>query len=177
MNRCSFGKQWHQLDHTHTRLKAPFPGLPRWASTRKAKPIWISLKEETVSGSAINWATCIWAVGYWHGYLSGARCRLAYGINWTIWKQSAPCSRQTTTSSLKFLQAGCSSWCPTNSVKAPRHNYNQVDICGAWYVHIICVCMTVCALSGVRYHRSVDVELTALLFSAVFSKHSSSHST
>ena len=39
--------------HTHTRLTAPFPGLPGWAGTRKAKPIWILLQQETVSGSGI----------------------------------------------------------------------------------------------------------------------------
>ena len=33
-------------------------GLPRWASTRKVKPIWISLRQETVSGSGISWAIC-----------------------------------------------------------------------------------------------------------------------
>ena len=32
------------------------PGLPRWAGTRKVKPIWILLKQETVSGSVISWA-------------------------------------------------------------------------------------------------------------------------
>jgi len=46
------------LDHTHTRLTALFPGLPRWAGTRKGKPIWILLKHETVSGSGISWAIC-----------------------------------------------------------------------------------------------------------------------
>jgi len=44
--------------HTHTRLTAIFPGLPRWASTRKVKPIWILLKQETVSGNGISWAIC-----------------------------------------------------------------------------------------------------------------------
>jgi len=44
--------------HTHTRLTALFLGLPRWAGTRKAKPIWILLKQETVSGSGISWAIC-----------------------------------------------------------------------------------------------------------------------
>jgi len=34
------------------------PGLPRWAGTRKVKPIWILLKQETVSGSGISWAVC-----------------------------------------------------------------------------------------------------------------------
>ena len=46
-----------------------FPGLPGWAGTRKVKPIWSLLKQETVSGS---------------------------GISWAIYK-SAPCSRQITT--------------------------------------------------------------------------------
>ena len=55
--------------HTHTRLMALFPGLPGWACTRKVKPIWILLKQETVSGSGISWAIC----------------------------KSAPCSRQITT--------------------------------------------------------------------------------
>ena len=44
--------------HTHTRLTALFPRLPGWASTRKVKPIWISLKLEIVSGSGISWAIC-----------------------------------------------------------------------------------------------------------------------
>ena len=47
--------------HTHTfthTFNGPFPGLPRWAGTRKVKPIWILLKQETVSGSGISWAIC-----------------------------------------------------------------------------------------------------------------------
>ena len=44
--------------HTHTRLTALCPGLPGWAGTRKVKPIWILLKQETVSGSRIRWAIC-----------------------------------------------------------------------------------------------------------------------
>ena len=43
---------------TQTHLTALCPGLPRWASTRKVKPIWILLKQETVSGSGISWAIC-----------------------------------------------------------------------------------------------------------------------
>ena len=79
--------------HTHTRLTALFPGLPRWAGTRKVKPIWILLKQETVSGSGISWAIC----------------------------KSAPRSRQITTPAPHhscLLQAGCPSCRPTNSVKA-----------------------------------------------------------
>ena len=55
----------HEMaDNTHT-FSGPFPG---WASTREVKPIWISLKQETVSGSGISWTIC----------------------------KSAPCSRQIT---------------------------------------------------------------------------------
>ena len=72
---------------------ALFLGLSGWAGTRKVKPIWILLKQETVSGS---------------------------GISWAIWK-SASRSRQITMPvphHSSFLQAGCPSCRPTNSVKA-----------------------------------------------------------
>ena len=52
---------WHQYStdrYTHTHLTALFPGLPRWAGTKKVKPTWILLKQETVSGSGISWAIC-----------------------------------------------------------------------------------------------------------------------
>ena len=44
--------------HKHIRLTALCPGLSGWAGTRKVKPIWILLKQETVSGSGISWAIC-----------------------------------------------------------------------------------------------------------------------
>ena len=50
-------EQAHTI-HTHTHLTALFPRLPGWAGTRKVKPIWILLKQETVSGSGISWAIC-----------------------------------------------------------------------------------------------------------------------
>jgi len=49
---------WSIQTHTHTHLTALFPGLPGWAGTRKEKPIWILLKQDTVSGSGISWAIC-----------------------------------------------------------------------------------------------------------------------
>jgi len=80
--------------HTHIRLTALFPGLPvpGWAGTRKVKPIWILLKQETVSGNGISWAIC----------------------------KSAPGSRQIAPAPyhLVFLQAGCPSCRPTNTVEA-----------------------------------------------------------
>ena len=38
-------------EYTQTRLTALCPGLPGWAGTRKVKPIWILLKQETVNGN------------------------------------------------------------------------------------------------------------------------------
>ena len=79
--------------YTHTRSTALCPRLHGWAGTRKVKPIWILLNQETVSGSGISWAVC----------------------------KSAPCSRQITMPAPHcsvFLQAGCPSCRPTNSVKA-----------------------------------------------------------
>ena len=48
-----FDNTWY---HTHTRLMAICPGLPGWAGTKKVKPIWILLKQETMSGIGISWA-------------------------------------------------------------------------------------------------------------------------
>ena len=56
---CTYArKQTHKHTHTHIRLTALFPGLPWWAGTRKVKPVWILLKQETVSGSGISRAVC-----------------------------------------------------------------------------------------------------------------------
>jgi len=41
----------------YTRLTALCLGLPGWAGTRNVKPIWILLKQETLSGSGISWAS------------------------------------------------------------------------------------------------------------------------
>ena len=83
----------HTHTHTHTRLMALFPGLPGWAGTRKVKPIWILLKQETVSGSGIRWAS---------------RSR----------QITMPAPHHSS-----FLQAGCPSCHPTNSVKALKAMY------------------------------------------------------
>jgi len=57
-NRRTIVHQSYSLysTHTHTRLTALCLGLPGWAGTRKVKPIWILLEQETVSGSGISWA-------------------------------------------------------------------------------------------------------------------------
>ena len=82
---------------------ALFPGLPGWAGTRKEKPIWILLKQDTVSGSGISSAVC----------------------------KSAPRSRQIATPAphhSSFLPAGCPSCRPTNSVKALKGWHYQLWI-------------------------------------------------
>ena len=82
-------------------FNGPFPGLPGSAGTRKVKPIWILLKQETVSGSGISWAIC----------------------------KSASRSRQITMpvpNHSSFLQAGCPSCRPTNSVKALKAKVRKV---------------------------------------------------
>ena len=87
---CVFSQKMHTHARTRARLTPLCPGLPRWAGTRKVKPIWIILKQHTVSGSGMSWAIC----------------------------KYAPHSRQITTPPLSFLQAGCPSCRPTSSVKA-----------------------------------------------------------
>ena len=90
---------WVVEAHTHKHpFNGPFPGLPRSAGTRKVKPLWILLKQETVSSSGISWAI----------------------------SKSAPCSRQITTPAPHhsvFLQAGYPSCHPTNSVKGLKASW------------------------------------------------------
>jgi len=59
-NKSEFWFHYHTHTHTltQTHLMALCPGLPRWAGARKIKPIWIILKQETVSGSGISWSIC-----------------------------------------------------------------------------------------------------------------------
>ena len=45
--------------HTHARLfNGPLSGTTQVSRYQKVKPIWILLKQETVSGSSISWAIC-----------------------------------------------------------------------------------------------------------------------
>jgi len=75
-----------------------FPGLPGWAGTRKVKPVWISLKQETASGRSISWAIC----------KSASRCR----------QITMPVPHHSS-----ILQAGCPSCRPANSVKALKAKF------------------------------------------------------
>jgi len=46
-----------QAKYTHP-FYGPFSGTSQVSQYRKVKPIWILLKQETVSGSGISWAVC-----------------------------------------------------------------------------------------------------------------------
>ena len=130
---------YYTKQHTHTHTQHTFNGslsrTTRVSRYRKVKPIWILLKQETVSGSGISWAIC----------------------------KSAPHSRQITTPAphrSSFLQTGCPSWCPTNSIKAlkayqtkqqhSRHYQAMLHACSAQLQPIVThaawswsVCMSV----------------------------------
>ena len=67
--RCQLTHKALLADAFYCCVMAFDPGQPGWAGTRKVKPVWILLKQETVNGSGISWAVC----------------------------KSAPSSRQTTT--------------------------------------------------------------------------------
>ena len=47
----------YYIIHTHP-FNGPFSGTPQVSRYQKGKPIWILLKQETVSGSGISWAIC-----------------------------------------------------------------------------------------------------------------------
>ena len=50
---------WLTYTHTHTHpFNGLFSGTTQVSGTRKVKPIWILLKQETVSGSGISWTIC-----------------------------------------------------------------------------------------------------------------------
>jgi len=80
-------KAGKQVTHTSN---GPLSGTTRVSRYQKGKPIWMLLKQETVSSSGISWAIC----------------------------KSAPRCRQITTPTPHhsvFLQAGCPSYHPINS--------------------------------------------------------------
>jgi len=54
---CILIKKSLYLTHTHL-FNGPFSGTTRVSQYQKGKPIWILLKQETVSDSGISWAIC-----------------------------------------------------------------------------------------------------------------------
>jgi len=60
---CWFATQTQRVPmiqlHTHTHpFNGLFSGTTRVSRYQKGKPVWIWLKQETVSGSGISWAVC-----------------------------------------------------------------------------------------------------------------------
>ena len=100
--RC--GMVWYgKRERERDPFNCPLSRTTRVSWYQKGKPIWILLKQETVSGSGISWAVC----------------------------KSAPRSRQITMPAPHhsvFLQAGCPSCRPTNSVKALKAWYCMVNV-------------------------------------------------
>ena len=89
-------KHWR---HSYTRLTALFSRTTRVSRYQNVKPIWILLKQETVSGSGSSWAMC----------------------------KSAPRSRQITTPASHhsvFLQAGCP-YLPPNQQRQSTEGNNS----------------------------------------------------
>ena len=89
----------HARTHTHTRLTALFPGLPWWAGTRKVK-------------TNLNFTEA--RDSEWQRHQLGHMqvCTLLQTDN------------HASTSPLSFLQAGCRSCRPTNSVKALKARHS-----------------------------------------------------
>ena len=49
----------HTHTHTHTHpFSGPLSGTTQVSRYQRGKPVWILLKQETVSGSGISWAIC-----------------------------------------------------------------------------------------------------------------------
>ena len=110
------GRKMICCTHTHIHLTALCLGLPRWAGTRKVKPIWLFTEARDS-----EWQ--------WHQLGHMQVCTLLQTDN----HASSP--------PLSFLQAGCPSCRPTNSVRALKWlkawcaavalKYQAADVCGA----------------------------------------------
>jgi len=145
---------WHTHARTHTS-NGPFPGIARWAGTRKVKPVWILLKQKTMSGSGISWAIC----------------------------KTAPCSRQITTPlpyhSVFYRQDARHPATQPTASKHWRHNWhnvvrthllqylhnktfrinhpyplNSILLCGAFFTH--CRHQQVCYADGSLAHTATQ---------------------
>ena len=127
--------------HTHTHLTALFPGLPGWAGTRKVKPIWILLKQES------EWQ--------WHQLGHMQVCTLLQTDN------------HASNPPLSFLQAGCPSCRPTciqctssktkpDTNRGPRRVLWVVVVTTSAYsngpgITFAAIKPEMCAMSAIRY--------------------------
>ena len=133
--------------HTHSHLTALFPGLPRWAGTRKVKPIWILLKEETVSGSGISWAVCKSAPHSRQTTTPAPHHSVLYrpdalpatqSTASKHWRQMCILSHTHTHTRLTALCPGLPRWAGTRKVKPIRILLEQETVSGSGTSWAIC---------------------------------------
>ena len=103
--------------HTHP-FNGPFSRTTRVSRYQKGKPIWILLKQETVSNSGISWAIC----------------------------KSAPCTRQITTPAPHHSVFYRPDALPAAQPTASKHRRRQTTVSVHNYIRGVCVCVCVCAL-------------------------------
>ena len=146
VDRCHVWPYWAsrcmhavQVDsQRHQRTQANLDGL-RWFEAYCQLPLYDVEKEHCWAPAAIrtawlllydiDWAMttsnrkywAVWICGFWNTrtdkHTDTIITLLSTPLSYVV--QSAPRSRQKTTPKhiTQFLQAGCSSWCPTNTVK------------------------------------------------------------
>ena len=115
--------------HTHTRLTALCPGLPRWAGTKKVKT-----NLDFTEARDSEWQ--------WHQLGHMQICT------------SLQTNNHANTPPLSFLQAGCTSCRPTNSVKALKElQYAYKVVCKCWWRTVLAEleCVIVWLTCGARY--------------------------
>jgi len=106
-------KMTQSIHNTHTHpFNGPFSGTTRVSRYQKGKPIWIFLKQETVSGSGISWAIC----------------------------KSAPRSRQITTPTphhLVFYKTDALPAAQPTASKHWRHNNRYTNDAKSWHSTVL----------------------------------------
>ena len=124
--------------HTQMRLTALCPVLPRWAGTRKVKPIWILLKQETVSGSGISWSVCMF--------------RLA--------ADRKLCQQPTTeifTGWLLYIIYKCARWTSKAEYEAGHIAILSMHCIDPWYnVAVYAVCLEICIVTSSADNIAVE---------------------
>ena len=112
--------------HTHP-FNGPFSRTTQVSRYQKGKPIWILLKQETVSNSGISWAIC----------------------------KSAPCTRQITTPAPHHSVFYRPDALPAAQPTASKHRRRQTTISVHNYIRGVCVC--VCVHCADRRESESDV--------------------
>ena len=121
----------HKHIHTHTPFNGPFSRTTRVSPYQKGKPIWILLKQETVSNSGISWAIC----------------------------KSAPCTRQITTPAPHHSVFYRPDALPAAQPTASKHRRRQTTISVHNYIRGVCVCtvQTDVSLNRTFYRLYINV--------------------